>query len=127
MQMWSSFEALVVRILEVKTDCNFVTRFKSYSFFKKDTCYQLAYFFLLDARFNNCRVVRPPGASVWHAPAWKNSGKKRALMCPWTRTRTRHPDRGCLAASWSRCRVSAAVYNLKATSLHTPNKHSAGT
>jgi hypothetical protein len=37
MKMWSSFEALVVGILEVKTDCNFVARFKSYSFLKNNT------------------------------------------------------------------------------------------
>jgi hypothetical protein len=35
MKMWSSFEALVVEILEVKTDYNLAARFKSYSFFKK--------------------------------------------------------------------------------------------
>jgi hypothetical protein len=45
MKTWSSFEALVVRILKVKTDCNFAARFRSYSYFKKETCYQLAYHF----------------------------------------------------------------------------------
>jgi hypothetical protein len=37
MKMWSSFEALVIGILVVKTNCNFATRFKSYSFFKNNT------------------------------------------------------------------------------------------
>jgi hypothetical protein len=34
MKMWSSFEALDVGILEVKANCNFSARFKSYNFFK---------------------------------------------------------------------------------------------
>jgi hypothetical protein len=33
MKMWSSFEALVMVILVVKTNYNFTARFKSYSFF----------------------------------------------------------------------------------------------
>jgi hypothetical protein len=35
MKMWSSFEALVMGILVVKTNYNFVAQFKIYSFFFK--------------------------------------------------------------------------------------------
>jgi hypothetical protein len=37
MKMWSSFEALVVGILEVKTNYNFAARFKCYSFLQNQT------------------------------------------------------------------------------------------
>jgi hypothetical protein len=57
MKMWSSFEALVVGIVEVKTDCNSAARFKSYIFSENGTWYQIAY----------ASVV--PGTYVWHAPA----------------------------------------------------------
>jgi hypothetical protein len=43
MKMWSSFEALVVGILEVKTNYNFTARFKSYSFLKNESWHELAY------------------------------------------------------------------------------------
>jgi hypothetical protein len=36
-KMWSSFEALVVGIVEVKTDCNSAARFKSYIFSENGT------------------------------------------------------------------------------------------
>jgi hypothetical protein len=61
MKIWSSFEALVVVILEVKTGCNFTARFKSYSFFKNNMCYQLAYG-IHGLTAVSCRVLRPPGA-----------------------------------------------------------------
>jgi hypothetical protein len=59
MKIWSGFEALVVRILEVKIDYNFAARFKSYSIFKKQHVLSAYHFYYL-----RTHGLRPPGTSV---------------------------------------------------------------